>query len=285
MNGYLKEKTRSWKMTGETPLIKGLKDYKKENLNEIGTHWSKGYDFKEKLTKVLLCSDERVMNAQGEFKIGVAGQLILTGAKDQKKFIKELKGEIKHIKSHNGCGAANFAFKLLTQKRKKEIIKEAKDLGFNELKYLKEKTISQADKLGASFTYTLAQKIHARYSHLSFGKMRGEKEFHDARLVFFSQNKFFDPFKLLNKEVPPYFLSNGLAFGLSEKYCFGELEILSSIALGDHGFGDYFKPQTPFYVIIVGNRKSEATRLNKTAKEKLKKFGSRIKYKYIYPIS
>jgi len=74
-------------------------------------------------------------------------------------------------------------------------------------------------------------------------------------------------------------LANGLAFGLSEKYCLKELKILAGIALGDHGFGELFNQENPFYVISVGK---EAKKLNVIARNTLREYRKRISFMYVW---
>jgi hypothetical protein len=81
-----------------------------------------------------------------------------------------------------------------------------------------------------------------------------------------------------NSYFPPHFLANGLAFGLSEKYCAEELKILTGIALGNHGFGKLFNKKNPFYIISVGKN---AKKLNELAKGALKELNNRVKFYYL----
>lgn len=280
-----KAQKKVWEKTEQSLFLKKIKEVKEENIEDFfkkisGSKWSKIFKNKD-LKKVLICADERTVSSGKEFKIGIAGQTILCDKKDRENFIKKMKGKIHEVRSHSGCGAAGVAFKNFSEKNKKLIEKEAISLGFDPKKFFSDKEKSEADELGLLYSFCLAKKIKALFSHSSFKKMRGEKEFHDARIIFWSSHSEFDPVSLGEKKIPPHFLANCLAFGVGEKYAKKELEILSGIALGDHGFGSLFTSENPLFVISVAKNKEDAKKMNEKAKKTLKNFSDRVRFFYI----
>ncbi len=274
-----------WEITNNNIFFKRLEEIKGENARDFlknisGKKWEKVFKRSPK-KMVLICADERTVSGSKEFKVGIAGQTILLSKKERDEFVNKIKGKIKEVRSHSGCGAAGIAYNSLKEKDKKEIEEEALELGLCLDKFLKEKNISEADKLGLFYSFCLAKKIKASFSHTPFRGMRGEKEFHDARIIFWSANKNFDPTSLLNKILPPHFLANGLVFGVGEKYAKEELKILSKIALSDHGFGKLFNKKNPFFVVSVGKNLKEGKELNEKAKKVLKEFGDKIRFLYL----
>ena len=274
------ELQKSWEKTGKSPFFGILKSAKGESLSEalksVSELWKNAFDANQEKSKVLICADERMLPLEGEFKVGIAGQLILSPEDCQKRFIDDLKGKIKTVRSHSGCGAAGIAYSQLSEKEKQQSTQIASKLPLNG--DVKEE-MSQGDLYGACHSHELAKKLGANFEHVSFSAMRGNRDFHDARMIFWSADPAFDPSILAGNFLPPHFLANGLAFGLDEKYCEEELKILSGIALGSHGFGELFDSCSPFLVISVGKNLEEAEKMNKIAKERLREFGDRIKFK------
>jgi len=276
---------KAWEETNKSVFLSRLEELKEENvkkyLKEVcGKKWEKVFE-KSRKKRVLICADERTVSSQNEFKIGIAGQTILLDKKEKEEFIKKMQGKIQEVRSHSGCGAAGIACKNFKEEEKQKIEKMAQDMGFCLGECLKEKNISDSDKLGLCYSFCLAKKIKASFSHTPFKGMRGEKEFHDARIIFWSSHKNFDPTFLLNKILPPHFLANGLSVGVGEKYAKAELKILSGIALSDHGFGKLFNKKNPFLVISVGQNSKEGKDLNAKAKKVLKEFGDKVRFLYL----
>lgn len=312
---------KAWQETGKPQFMKVMEKAAREDLSELlnqGSYrniWQKAFDIKEKKDKVLICADERVMPGKNEFKIGIAGQLILASDKDKNSFIQRWKGKVKAVRSHEGCGAAAVAWNELSEEEKESFLPSS---GFDQRiqkKGLKsfpdypipstrsgagnDKNIADmldiSDLYGAVHSSDLAKALEANFEHLGYKKMRGNDHFHDARMIFWSADPTFDPSallgmtkeallgmtnKLVDRFLPPHFLSNGLAFGLGERYCLKELRILSGIALGDHGFGKLFNAENPFYVVSVGKSIEEAEKMNEKAKEALKEFRERVEFRY-----
>jgi len=266
------ELKKAWEETDKSPFLGILRTAKPENLAEAlegrQDFWKKAFDGGSK-KRVLICSDERVLPEPGEFKIGVAGQLVLGSEEDRNKFIAANKGKIGTVRSHSGCGAAGIAWDKLSDAEKHSFLENNRPENVG--------AMSPADYYGYFHSRELAGKLEARFEHTPFGGMRGSEGFHDARIIFWSSDSTFDPAELVDGFMPPHFLANGLAYGLSEEYCKKEVEILSGIALGHHGFADLFTQDNPFYAVSVGKNANE---LNETAKVSLKDFGNRVNYKY-----
>jgi len=257
----------AWEESDKTQLIGIIREAQGEDLGKVFAPeqkkiWDSAFDTEQKKEKVLICSDERIQPAPGEFKMGVAGQLILAPLDVQTKFIHDWKGKIKFVRSHSGCGAAGLAYQKLSPEEKNQY----------------QDGDNPADEYGKLFSADLASKLGADFEHIPFSRMRGSEDFHDARMIFWSADPEFDPSELDNDFLPPHFLANGLAYGLEPEYCKEELKILSGIGLGGHGFGELFTPDNPFYVISLGKNAKE---INGLAKEALKEFGDRVKFKYI----
>jgi len=254
---------KAWEESDKAPFLWILRSTAGEDLGEVlagREDWRRAFDSENK-EKVLICSDERVMPAAGEFKVGIAGQLILCSQEEQAEFVENYRGKIKVVRSHSGCGAAGVAYEKLSAEERE--------------KY--QDGDGPADEYGKLFSANLAERLDARFEHLPFSGMRGSNGFHDARMIFWSTDPAFDPSELVGKFLPPHFLANGLAFGLGEGYAQEELKILTDIALGHHGFGELFNDRNPFYVISIGR---DAKNLNKIAKETLGGFGDRVSFKY-----
>jgi len=278
---------KAWSETDKPQFIAIIRDSKSENLNELlmpnqKEIWKTAFDSQQIKSKVLICADERVMPLSGEFKIGTAGQLILDSPEYRDNFVSNFKGKVKSVRSHSGCGAAGIAYSKLDEEEKQKFIVLANELS---LKGLPLDEISQGDLYGACHSYNLAKSLGADFEHTPFSEMRGYRDFHDARIIFWSADPTFDPSGLTGSFLPPHFLSNGLAFGLNEGYCAEELKVLSGIALGEHGFGRLFNADNPFYVVSMGKDESEAKKLNELAKDTMKEFGDRVECKYILTIT
>ncbi|MEW6171412.1 MAG: hypothetical protein AB1472_07665, partial [Candidatus Omnitrophota bacterium] len=269
---------KAWKETKKIEFMEVLKGSHDENLSELlwsekyKKNWESAFDQAKTKNKVLICADERVLPKEGEFKVGTAGQLILESKEYQDDFVVSFRGEIKTVRSHSGCGAAAVAYSRLSEEEKQRCLSATNELTARGLKI---NEVSQGDLYGIYHSYNLAQKLGAAFEHTPFSIMRGYKDFHDARIIFWSSNENFDPSNLTGKFLPPHFLANGLAFGLTNDYCKEELKLLSGIALGEHGFYNLFNADNPFYVISVGGNTGDAKRLNGTARETLKEFGER----------
>lgn len=305
---------KAWEETGKVDFIEALKDFSGENLSKLLGQanyrdlWRKAYNTAGNRDKVLICADERVMPLAGEFKVGIAGQLILASEKDRNNFITRWKGKIKAVRSHDGCGAAAVAYGNpslypvipaphettgLTpggiQKNNFKFFLDSCPAGSLPGKAGRQAGSSvgmtNIDLYGAINSRNLAKALDTKFEHTLFSAMRGYKDFHDARMIFWSADPSFDPTPLLNEGFfPPHFFANGLAFGLSEDYCKEELRILSGIALGDHGFGNLFNKNNPFYIVSVGKDATEGVELNNIAKEVLKSFDTKVKMKFIFGV-
>jgi len=275
---------KAWEETEKMEFTKILRGFQGEDLSDLSwseqykKNWESAFDQTKTKNKVLICADERVMPKEGEFKVGTAGQLILGSKEYQDNFVRSFKGKIKTVRSHSGCGAAAVAFSKLSEEEKHRCIGAINDLS---VKGLKIDEVSHGDLYGAYHSYELAQKLGAVFEHTPFSAMHGYKDFHDARIMFWSSDENFDPSSLTGNFLPPHFLANGLAFGLAEDYCEEELKLLSGIAFGEHGFYSLFDAGNPFYVISVGRNVEDAKKLNEIAKKTLREFGKKAAFRYL----
>lgn len=197
---------------------------------------------------VIVCSDGRVLPLAGA-KLGLAGEGILLNQEELDKFIKQYRGKIKKVTSHEDCGAANKAFK--------------------EQKIM----TGTADGLGMDFAKWLAKQLGATYEHLTMQEMRSD--FHNERAICFDGTGKFNPAIL--SEMPGHFVCSGYGFGLSEEYMQAELETLAGIALGNHGFGNKFTAEDPFYIIISAKDDAQLKTMELVAKKVADKFENRVK--------
>jgi hypothetical protein len=196
---------------------------------------------------VIVCSDGRVLPSDGA-KLGIAGEGILLSEEELVKFVEKNKGKIKKVTSHDDCGAAGIAFSQ--NKKGKE----------------------KADDLGMEFAEHLAKLLEAEYGHIPMEKMRNT--IHDERFLCLDGTGKFNPSVL--KEMPGHFVSSGYGLGLSEDYLKNEIETLTKIALGSHGFGKRFTSENPFRIIVSANSEEQKPKLLEIAKTVADKFEGRV---------
>ncbi len=250
-NGYFDKPIHDveslWEKSQKNEVIGRLK--KDESLQNMMDSLE---NIKEAFTTpdVIVCSDGRVLPLDGT-KLGLAGEGILLSLSELDKFIKEYRGKIAKVTSHKDCGAAGKAFQK------------------------KENATGTADELGMSFAQWLAGELGAKYEHIPMEKMRGR--IHDERVICFDGTGKFNPAAL--SEMPGHFVSSGYGFGLSEEYMKEELDTLTGIALGHHGFGDRFSEKDPFYIIICAKDAEQLVKMESIAKEAVAKFGDRVAVK------
>lgn len=241
----------SWEKSERNPVIIGLKQGKgmPEITAGIG-ELSKAFG---EAPFSLGCSDGRIC----EHRLGGAGSFILAPEEELEKFIRENKGRIKQVTSHDGCGAAAIKFKEL---------KEAGKLP---------EGVNTADELGAAFAKNLADRLKAGYYHIPAREMSGEV--HNERTVYFDGTGRFNPLAL--KEMPTGFMCAGPKLGFSREYCRKELAILCGIALGDHGFGERFSEDNPLYIIVSAESAEQLKALEEIAEKAAEEFKGRVAVK------
>jgi hypothetical protein len=238
-----------WEESQKSFIISSLREGK--NLAEI---ISSIEDFEKTFAKVpetLGCSDGRIC----EHRFGGAGDFILASEEEREKFISENRGKIKEVTSHSGCGAAELKFKAIEEAG--EQLPEG---------------VETPDDLGINYAKDLAKKLGANYRHIKAQEMSGE--LHNERVIYFDGTGKFNPGVL--SEMPAGFISSSPKLGFSEEYLRNELSVLANIALGDHGFGDKFNQENPFYIIVSARDDEELAELKKVAESAAEQFGGRI---------
>lgn len=233
-----------WEKSQKNEVICRIKN--KENLQEVMDSFENINEAFMKLD-VIVCSDGRVLPATGA-KMGLAGEGILLSQEELDRFIAKYRGKIAKVTSHEDCGAAKKAFDQ------------------------NENATGKPDDLGISFAQWLAKQLGATFEHISMLEMRSK--FHDERAICFDGTGKFNPAAL--SKMPGHFVSSGLGFELSEEYMKKELDTLTGIALGDHGFGNKFTEKDPFYIIISAKDAEQLTEMEVIAKDAVAKFGDKV---------
>ncbi len=203
------------------------------------------------IPKSLGCSDGRIC----EHRFGGAGAFILASAEEQEKFAEENKEKIKEVTSHEGCGAAGLKFKAMK--------KAGEQLPVD---------VKTADELGAYHAKKIAGELGADYRHIKAEEMSGE--LHNERAIYFDGTGKFNSGTLA--EMPTGFVSSSPNLGFSEEYCRNELIALANIALGDHGFGEKFSKEDPFYIFVFAENEEQLARLKKIAQKAAENFSGRV---------
>lgn len=237
-----------WEESKKNPIIKGLKEGKK--ISEIVGSLNINKAF-ENFPEILGCSDGRIC----EHRFGGAGDFILASEEEREKFISENRGKIREVTSHSGCGAAGLKFKAMQD------IGEALPDG-----------ITTADELGVYYAKELASRLGAGYRHIGAREMTGP--IHNERAIYFDGTGKINPRAL--EEIPAGFISSSPKLGFSEEYCQNELGALANIALGDHGFGDKFNQENPFYIVVSARDDEELARLKKVAESAAEQFDGKV---------
>ncbi len=247
-HGHAEETERLWQKSEQLPFIQGLKRGKlmEEIMAQLDT--KKAF---EKEPEELGCSDGRCT----EHRCGVAGDLILASEDEVAEFVRRNKGKIRVVKSHDGCGAAAIKFKQIQEAG------EFLPIG-----------VTSSDQLAAHFSKELAEKLGAEYAHTSAAEMSGPV--HNERAIYLDGTGKFNPGAL--KELPAGFMSSGKALGLSSDYIQKEIETLASIALGDHGFGQRFTKDNPFYVVVSAKDEDQLGLLMHVATKAARGFDGRV---------
>lgn len=200
------------------------------------------------------CSDGRVLEGH---KIGIAGSGILLSNEERAMFIERFKGKIKELTAHADCGAAAKKFNSLNSDDIPEGIKTSDEYGV----YCGEK---------------LAKELGADYKYLTREQMANE--YHNEVALVLDQSANFDSTNL--NDFPAHFVCTSAGLGLGEEYVKSELETLTSIALGHHGYGsERFSSENPFYVVVAANTPNDLIRWEKVAQEAILKFGDQVAVK------
>jgi len=249
-------------MTTEKEFSTKLELWEKNLNNPLLINLKKGLSFQQALEKLpgfkksfrpldtIDCSDGRVL--QGG-KIGLAGSGIMLSPEARAEFARVYKGKIKVVTSHDDCGAAKNVFANLDP---------------NELPA----GIKTADDYGRWQAHNFAVALEARHDHLSLAEM-AEKQHNEAGLSIDGTGEF-DSTHL--EGFPPHFVCSAAGFGLADAYIITEAEALAEIAF-DHGFGELFKAENLFRLMIIANNREQAEHLLKVARPLIIRYGDRIK--------
>ena len=190
----------------------------------------------------LRCMDEGTPGG-----IHAAGPLIL---KDVEEAVEILRGKVDGVTSHEECGACTL---YATQNNLDK---------------------QESDEYGKIRAKELAEKLSVPYSHIKLENMARPSGLHIARCTYYDTTLSFDPSKV--EKLPLGFvISRGLYS--DKKYPQTELEVSIKIALGEHGFGEKFTADSPFYVVCVASDESELEKLQEEAREVGERFSGRVK--------
>lgn len=188
----------------------------------------------------LKCSDGRVDDGgkiPGDETIKTAGSNALFSKARRAAFGEKYKGRIKAVTSHESCGAAALKFQEMVEKG------EALPKG-----------VTTSDELGVYLAKEQAKELGAEYYHINQKDLVCAE--HNERLLVLDGTDYrFNANKI--KDFPPRFSSTALGLGESSDYVKNEAEVLSGIALSDHGFGQRFTAANPFYIIIIGRNQTQ----------------------------
>jgi len=211
-------------------------------------------EFKEVFRELLAisCSDGRVLWGR---KIGIAGSALLLPIEELTKFINEFKGKIKTVTTHADCGAAAIKFKSL---RPEEI----------------PAGVTTADEYGTYMGKLLAEALGAEHVFIERDEMANE--YHNEVGLVIDQTGEFDP-TVIGESFPAHFLCTGAGLGFSKEYMKTEVNTLTKIAMGGHGFGERFTESNPFCIMVAANNKEELEKWKKVAEESTSEFGRRIR--------
>ncbi len=193
------------------------------------------------------CSDGRVVSGP---KLGLAGEGIVADSQEKEIVAaalirqRERLGRPLTITGHEGCGAAALMYPG-----------------------------PDSDRHGYQGAKDLAEKTGNQYKEVDHSQFISPV--HNERLLLVEATGHFDAANWEN--FPPQFISSAPFLGLSGAYLQKELPALTGIALGDHGLGERFTTEAPFYIIISANNETELKQLTAIAAETLKPFGDRVK--------
>lgn len=196
------------------------------------------------------CSDGRVCSGA---KMGLAGVGILLSPEEKIILEKSVKERKLMVSGHDNCGAAGMAFP-----------------GAN------------SDLYGFENAQNLAKKVGGHYREVH--KIDFIYPVHNERSLVLEATGRFDCAQW--KEFPAQFISSAPVLGLPDSYIKKEITALTGIALSDHGLGERFSGENPFYIIISANDEDNLNYLMNLASEAVNKFDNRVKVDgFIAPIS
>jgi len=235
-----------WEESRNSSVVKALKNG--ISLQEIIDK----QEIKKPLEKPerMVCSDGRCLHNGETFCM--AGSGILLDGEEFKQLIKD-HGNIKCLTSHDGCGAAKIAF---------ESYKEKKLLPEN---------ITTADEFAKWWTKSKAEEYGLDYQHISASEFN-DSNHHEAGLMVDSTGMFNSE---LVDGLPNVFVSQS-ANCTKDSYVRDEINILTSIAFSDHGFGQRITKEDPFYIFICAKNQTDKIRLTNIAQEAISSYGDKV---------
>jgi|GEM_PF-659551 len=251
-----------WKESSQNELIGRLNDpkYRGKRIMEMVSEKTK-----EKISQAFSekpcscgCSDGRIHT----HRLGRAGMGILAGEVATADALEKMiaNGEVRMdgkdgfiITSHDGCGAA----KIVCQK----MIFEGK---------LPEGT--DPDSLGVEFAKNVVailneRGVKATWRHTQAGEM---DDFHNERAIYLDGTGKLNIEDAADDETDEKLFPRGFIFSdlrLDRAVTVAELKALSGIARGDHGFGNRFNKNNPFYIIIAARNEAQYEELKAVADE------------------
>lgn len=250
-HNHNEEADNLWKESSENEMIKGLNTGK--DISELLSEKKLAEVFKE-APCCLGCSDGRIH----DHRLGRAGMGILAGVEATVDALKEMidNGELVKegltITSHTGCGAAKIVCN----------------------KMIAEGTLpadTDPDDLGIDFAVKVAQGlnekgVNAEYRHIGAKEM---DEWHDERGVYLDGTGKIN-IETAKGEKGENLLPRGFIFSdldLDKAVTISELKALCRIARGDHGFGNRFDKENPFYIFISAKDDKQYEELKSIADE------------------
>lgn len=245
---------QSWAETSQNEIIKRLTEG--EELQKILESLPGFFESFAEPLDTIDCSDGRVLDGR---KIGIAGSGLLLPKEERARFIALYKGKIKKVTAHADCGAAAMKFSELRDSFPEQI----------------PAGIENSDDYGVHCAQKFAEELGAEYEFLDRQEMASEH--HNERAIVLDQSASFDSTNL--KGMLPHFVSTGAGLGFSPEYMKAELETLSGIALGDHGFSSRFDANHPFYIFVAANDYAGLSEWGNLAREATQKFGDRVQVK------
>lgn len=189
--------------------------------------------------RTVCCVDERVTDGT----IHYAGCGIL----DREHAAEQLrKAHPDGVRTHKGCGAAKKAYEKLSPEEKNRLEREYR--------------VGDAEGYAKWWGLQLARELGVEYK----GHSEVTPEFHNARAVYYDGTGAFTPSAL--PDLPSGFVISRRY--LKNDYAKEELQLVLSIAFGDHGFGrERFLTNSPLQIILVGGSEESGVSLEELRAE------------------
>jgi hypothetical protein len=229
-----------WEKSERNTIIEALKSGKKiaEIIKDV-PGFQKAFD--HRLT-CLECSDGRVCSGA---KLGLPGASGILLSEEGKKILAEVlrdKGLL--LTGHESCGAAALAHPG-----------------------------DDSDKYGYENVRALATVTGNSYGEVY--KDQFVCSVHNERSLVLEGTGRFDCANW--KEFPAQFINSAPFLGLPDGDIKNTVTALSQIAFSDHGYGQRFNAQNPFYVIVSADSQEKLDHLLTLAHEAVKDFGDKVK--------